>query len=82
VDGTLIEQRDPTKAAFVAYIDALAAYRIIMQRTVYKLLKEYGATTIQSYFRASSIGNLIDAHDSRFVSHRLAGLHPVWMTPT
>lgn len=57
---------------FSAYVDAIVAYRMIMQRTLFLLVAEYGAFPIKQHFKTASLANLVDAHDSRFLTHRLA----------
>lgn len=59
-------------AAFPAYVDALVAYRMIMQRILLLLIKEYGRDPIKEYFRVSSLAALVDVDDSHFLTHRSA----------
>lgn len=67
-----INWEDGPPELFSAYLEALVAYRMAMRQTLKLLLAAYGDTAVKQHFKATSLANLLDAHDPRFLSHRQA----------
>jgi hypothetical protein len=63
--------RNQSPDFFLAYVEAIVAYREIMRQTLTKLLQEYGHE-LKRRLGVNSLAALLDVHDPRFLTHRQA----------